>query len=155
VNSSRKSSWITIWTDESGKREIVLSTALYPLITIESSVKTGAGFWTKTQSLTLPVDQLRLALNAISRHEQTMTNSGKATKAEIKSVALLIRESATEVAIAMIRSGQYVVGSPGSRTEDLAYYAVLVAQSIAIQSFRVAESTTEKIERDISKDPEG
>jgi hypothetical protein len=154
VNPSRKSSWITIWTNESGWREISLSTALYPLITIESSVKTGAGVWVKTQSLTLPVDQFKSALNAISKHEQMTTNPRKTTKAEIKSVALLIRESATEIAIAMIRSGQFVVGAPGTSTDDLGYYAVRAAEAIAVQSFHVAPRIVRTIEDSINEEPE-
>jgi hypothetical protein len=71
------------------------------------------------------------------------------SRAEIKSVALLIRQSATEIAIAMIRSGQFVVGAPGTSTDDLAYYSVLAAKAIALQSFHVAPGLIEAIERQV------
>jgi hypothetical protein len=81
-----------------------------------------------------------------------MTTPRKTTKAEIKSVALLIRESATEIAIAMIRSGQWEVNGPGSRIEDLAVLAVAVASEIALQSFQIAPIVIDGVERNITEE---
>ena len=77
------------------------------------------------------------------------------SRGEIKSVALLIRQSATEIAIAMIRSGQFVVGAPGTSTDDLAYYSVLAAKAITLQAFHAAPGTIKAVEWQVNEAEEG
>jgi hypothetical protein len=77
------------------------------------------------------------------------------SRSEIKSVALIIRQSAVEIAIAMIRSGQFVVGAPGSNSEDLAYYSVLIAKSITLQAFHAAPGTIKAVEWQVDEAEEG
>jgi hypothetical protein len=79
--------------------------------------------------------------------QQTMPQARQPSREEIKSVALLIRQSATDIAIAMINSGQWGVNSHGVRSADWAFLAVEIARAISIRSFEVAPDIIETIDR--------
>jgi hypothetical protein len=83
-----------------------------------------------------------------------MTNQRKTTKAEIKSVGLIIQENAKDIAIALIRSRQFTVSPDGTGNMNLALLAVGIAGAIACRSFQVAPRVIDEVERNISEEPE-